>query len=224
MLSKKDLKLLSKIKATDYIFKLESGKTPKLANEEECLLIKEVVEKIIKIAPLYTEGKIKVLEDVNFEKMESFSFTNNKISHKKIKFPQNYYSLPDIDKLNKDELNKLLLFNNKDEYNVGLFYAPMNVKGSYPFLLIIQNEMNQNLVSVEVFENISSFGNVLLNVLVKNKIVPKTINFNCDEALILANEVIKELKIKVNVNPQMYSLFNIWEEIYNSLDWLLYKI
>lgn len=208
-----------KIKSKHAVFKLLPGKLPRLVTEEEAKKLIKIIKKIICIANYWKENELPLSDTVNLDTMYSFKVENEKVSHQEIEYPPRPITNPKINKLDEDILNKLLLVSKQGSYDVALMYFPFPVgEGKntiFPHLLLVQERSAQFIIGCELLkpEDLPNLQNKLLNIFHNIKLAPCELRFNSCDTQSYFKDLISELKIKTEVEPDLYPVFEAWLEM-----------
>ncbi|MDD4187937.1 MAG: hypothetical protein PHX04_04165 [Bacilli bacterium] len=221
LLSDANRKILkkNKIKPVNVVFRFNPGRIVRLVTEEECLLLIEILNRIIKVADYIINNEMDFEKD--FRKMYNFSEKDGKVLVRKINYPK--LKAKDIkqEKLDVDLVSKGNWITPKGTYNVFLVYAPMYDinTGDYPVMLLVQNNKNYLVVGMELIEskNTDKIASKVLAIFINNKIIPNNIIFNSSLISNICSEFIKEFKIKVHINNENDDLNLMWNSIGDSL-------
>ncbi len=222
MLTDDDKKSLKKnsIKLKNVVFRLDAGKLPRIVTEQECIFLIAILKRIIEVSN-YIIYKNLDLESVDIEYMYSFSKIENEITHKKVKWPTLKYEFINQNRLKKELINKGTWIQPKGELNIGMLYTPKFVseKMIYPLMIIIHNSITNMIIDIMIIkeEEKSDIANNILTSLIDKKILPTKISFNSNEITDICKEIIKEYKVLFRVEENLEILFDIWEDMFNTM-------
>lgn len=210
----------NKIKPVNVVLRLDPGKIVRLVSEEECLLLIDILNRIINISDYIINNEMDFETDFR-RKMYSFSETDGKVSARKINYPKLKAKEIKQEKLDEDLVSKGNWITQTGDYNVFLVYAPVfdiNT-GEYPVMFLVQHTSTLMIVGMEIIEikDMDKIANKILGIFINNKIIPNSVIFNSSEISNICSEFVKEFKIKVYINNENNEFKLLWNSLGDSL-------
>lgn len=221
VLSKENAKILKEnhIKTDVCVLRFEEGKRPRIVTEEEASMLIKVMKDLLTIIEYMKNTAFKFSEEFILEEKYAFTVKDDKVTYKKEKFPLGHEIKAKSLALNEDILNKLLLFNQKGTFGLGMFEGPFYIEEAqeYNKLLILSDLETGMILDIKVFprNEEANVCNFLLEAFLKIKKYPKNIAVASTKTLLLIKEVISELKINYRVDTDMNLLFEQYQGALN---------
>lgn len=206
LISSSDKKTLKEnnIKPKDVSIRMDAGKLPRLVNEEECLFLIEVIDKLLLLAQNFKNKKVNTPEMKISKYIYSYTFEKDKITVTKEDFPKYEIKPYPQEKIDNNYIKMIKQHKKHGTINVWLLYFPMYDKktNQYPLVLLIIDSKTKFLYGIEIIEqnNLDKITNKVLEKLARLNLYPKEISVN-DFALSLTLEQLeRELNLTLSVD------------------------